>query len=119
MITIEEIRARVQGELRGKLPDGVTIDERTAIKDLGLSSLQISEIVFGLEEDHGVEFDAALAADAETLGDLLGVANQALSEREAERSGQAPATPATAPVPSPERRDGEELSVGGEIGSGR
>jgi acyl carrier protein len=119
MITIEEIRERVLGELRGKLPDGITIDESTVIKDLGLSSLQISEIVFGLEEDHEVEFDAALAADAETLGDLLVVANQALSEMEAERSSPAPSATATAAAPGPERRDGEELSVGGEVVSGQ
>jgi acyl carrier protein len=82
VITIEEVRERVQGELRGSLPSGVTIDEQTVIEDLGLSSLQISEIVFSLEEDHDVEFDAALAADAKTLGDLLEVANKALDEKQ-------------------------------------
>ncbi|HEU4700907.1 MAG TPA: acyl carrier protein [Conexibacter sp.] len=81
VITIEEVRDRVRRELRGRLPDGLTIDEDTAIVDLGLSSLQVSEIVFGLEEDHEVEFDAALAADAKTLGDLLSLANRALAEK--------------------------------------
>jgi acyl carrier protein len=81
VITIKEVRERVERELRGRWPDGVpiAINENTVIEDLGLSSLQISEIVFGLEEDHGVEFDAAQAADARTLGDLLVVANAALS----------------------------------------
>ena len=87
MITIDEVRKRVEHELRGKLPPGVAIDQGTVIKDLGLSSLQISEIVFGLEEDHGVEFDAALAADARTLGDLLVVANQAIGEKQAASGG--------------------------------
>lgn len=82
MITIEDIRERVGRELRGKLPDGVTITDDTVIEDLGLSSLQISEIVFGLEEDHDVEFDAALAADAKTVRDLLAVANQAIAAKE-------------------------------------
>jgi acyl carrier protein len=87
VITIDEVRKRVEHELRGKLPPGVAIDQGTVIKDLGLSSLQISEIVFGLEEDHGVEFDAALAADARTLGDLLVVANQAIGEKQAASGG--------------------------------
>lgn len=113
MITIEEIRDRVQAELRGKLPDGIAIDESTVIQNLGLSSLQISEIVFGLEEDHEVEFDAALAADAKTLGDLLVIANQALSEREAEQPRPAPSATAKAQAPGPDPRDGEELSVVG------
>jgi acyl carrier protein len=120
MITIEEIRERIQGELRGNHPNGVTIDEKTVIKDLGLSSLQISEIVFGLEEDHEVEFDAALAADAETLGDLLMVANQALSDREASESAPASSTTATVPPASSlERHDGETVSVGSKVGGER
>lgn len=128
IITIEEIRDRVERELRGKPPDGVTIDECTVIKDLGLSSLQISEIVFGLEEDHDVEFDAALAADAQTLGDLLVVANQALSEKHVGASETVRPVPATTPTQSPARLNGdgvaaigserprEEMSIGGRVG---
>ena len=82
MITIEEIRKRIHDQLRGKLPEGTTIDESSRLEDLGLSSLQISDIVFGLEEDYDVEFDAAAAADAKTLGDVLAVANAALSEKD-------------------------------------
>jgi acyl carrier protein len=89
VITIGEIRNRVEAELRGKGPSGSEINENTEITDLGLSSLQISEIVFGMEEDHEVEFDAALAADAVTLGDLLAVANRALAEKAREQPGAA------------------------------
>jgi acyl carrier protein len=95
VITIDEVRKRVEHELRGKLPDGVTINQDTVIKDLGLSSLQISEIVFGLEEDHEVEFDAALAADAQTLGDLLAVANKAMGEKQAAAGGATAAAAAS------------------------
>ena len=77
MITIEEVSKRIRQELRGKLPAGVTIGESTTMEDLGLSSLQVADIVFELEEDYGVEFDPAKAADAKTLGDLIAVANQA------------------------------------------
>lgn len=87
MITIDEVRDRVTQQLRDSLPSGVTIGENTMIESLGLSSLQISEIVFGLEEDHDVEFDAARAADAKTLGDLVKLANEAIAEKERAAGG--------------------------------
>ncbi|WP_211289035.1 acyl carrier protein, partial [Actinophytocola xinjiangensis] len=68
----------IRQEMRGKLSADVTIDEGTRLDELGLSSLQVSEIVFTLEDEHGVEFDPAKAAEAETLGDLLTLTNEVL-----------------------------------------
>jgi len=79
MITADEVIALIKREMRGKLPADTTIDENTEMNELGLSSLQIAEIVFTLEEDHEVEFDPARAADARTLGDLVTLGNEALS----------------------------------------
>lgn len=81
MITVEEVVGLVKREMRGKLPADVVIDENVSMDDLGLSSLQVAEIVFTLEEDHEVEFDAARAADARTLGDLVALGNDALSAK--------------------------------------
>lgn len=78
MITLDEVATLIRGELRGKLPADTTIDEATKLNELGLSSLQLAEIVFTLEEDHEVEFDPARAAGAETLGDLLALGNEAI-----------------------------------------
>ncbi len=78
MITLDEVATLIRGELRGKLPADTTIDEGTKLNELGLSSLQIAEIVFTLEEDHEVEFDPARAAGAETLGDLIALGNEAV-----------------------------------------
>jgi len=78
VITVDEVAALIRREQRGKLDDATIIDESTRLEDLGLSSLQVSEIVFTLEEDHGIEFDPARAADVKTLGELLEVANEAL-----------------------------------------
>jgi len=78
MITLDEVARLIRREMRGKLPDGVTLEESTRLDDLGLSSLQISEIVFTLEETHNVEFDAAKAADVNTLGELIAVGNETL-----------------------------------------
>jgi acyl carrier protein len=79
VITLNEVSTLIRREARGKIDAGTVIDENTKLRDLGLSSLQIAEIVFTLEEEHEVEFDPARAADAETLGDLLALGNEALS----------------------------------------
>lgn len=81
MITLEEVVALIKHEARGKIGPGTAIDSDTKLKDLGLSSLQIAEIVFTLEENHEVEFDPARAADAESLGDLIALGNSALAEQ--------------------------------------
>ncbi len=78
MITIDTLGTLIRQEMRGKLPADVRIDENTRLDELGLSSLQVSEIVFTLEDEHGVEFDPAKAAEAQTLGDLLTLTNEVL-----------------------------------------
>lgn len=78
MVTVQEVADLARHELRRKLPEGVELDNDTRIGDVGLSSLQVSEIVFTLEERHDFEFDAARAADIETLGDVVSLANEAL-----------------------------------------
>ncbi|OLF09972.1 hypothetical protein BU204_32325 [Actinophytocola xanthii] len=75
---METLSDLIRREMRGKLPADVQIDETTRLDELGLSSLQVSEIVFTLEDEHGVEFDPAKAADAQTLGDLLALTNEVL-----------------------------------------
>lgn len=78
MVTVQEVADLARHELRRKLPDGLALDGSTKIADIGLSSLQVSEIVFTLEERHDFEFDAARAADIETLGDVVALANEVL-----------------------------------------
>lgn len=80
MVTVQEVADLARHELRRKLPEGVELVEDTRIADVGLSSLQVSEIVFTLEERHDFEFDAARAADIETLGDVVALANESLGE---------------------------------------
>jgi acyl carrier protein len=78
MITVDEVANLLRRELRGRLPEGMRIDEHTRLQDLGLSSLQVTEIVFTLEEAHKAEFDPAKAADVQTLGELIAVGNESL-----------------------------------------
>lgn len=77
MITVDDVAVLIRREMRGKLPASTVIGERTKLDDLGMSSLQVSEVIFSLEEDHGFEFDAARAADVRTIGDVLALANEA------------------------------------------
>jgi len=79
MITLAEVSELIRGELRGRLPPHAALDDTSTLEDLGLSSLQVAEIVFTLEERHGVEFDAARAADVKTLGDLIDVGNATIT----------------------------------------
>ena len=80
-ITIDEVAQLIRKTMRGKLPADAVLDATTTLKDLGLSSLQISDIVFTLEETYDVEFDAANAANASTLGEVVALANDALAAR--------------------------------------
>ena len=79
MITVEDVAARVRREMRGKLAADKVIDSETRLDDLGMSSLQVSEVIFSLEEDHGFEFDAARAADVTTVGEVVALANESLA----------------------------------------
>jgi acyl carrier protein len=74
MVTIDEVAGLVARQLRGELPDGTTLDEDAVISDLGLSSLQLTDLVFTLEEESGCEFDGRVA-EVITLGDLTALAN--------------------------------------------
>lgn len=79
MVTVEEVAELVRSKMRGKAASDRVIDENTRIDDLGLSSLQFAEVVFTLEDEYETEFDPARAADAKTLGDLVVLANEAIS----------------------------------------
>ncbi|MDT3397410.1 acyl carrier protein [Streptomyces sp. B1866] len=80
-VTKDEVAAVIRREMRGRAAAAAELDEDTALADLGLSSLQVAEVVFTLEEDHGIEFDPARAADAAPLGDLVALCNEALAAR--------------------------------------
>jgi len=75
----DEVVRRIRKEMRvDGSAEQVRIDESTTLEDLGLSSLQIADIVFGLEEDFNFEFDEERAASAKTLGELVALANEML-----------------------------------------
>lgn len=82
MITLDEVTDLIKQEMRGRFPEDTALDASTEMGDLGLSSLQVSEIVFSIEDEYEIEFDPARVADARTLGALVDLGNEALSAKQ-------------------------------------
>ena len=87
MVTVEEVAALIRQEARRKLPADTVLEAGTVLSELGLSSLQIADVVFSLEETHDLSFDESRAADVKTLGDVVALANEALAEEQEEPLG--------------------------------
>jgi acyl carrier protein len=74
MVTTEHVCELI----RKKLGSGsdAELNEATALRDVGLSSLQIADIVYTIEDEMEIEFDPSKAADVVTVGDLVELARQ-------------------------------------------
>lgn len=70
-----EVAADIIRRRLGARGAGVEITAESRLEDLGLSSLEIAEAFFDLEEIVGYDLDASAAADVQTLGDLVAVVN--------------------------------------------
>lgn len=77
IITVDELCDRIRASVRGRRGSELMIGEDTVLVDLGLSSLQIADLLFGLEDALQIEFDPTAAADVRTVGDLAALANAA------------------------------------------
>jgi acyl carrier protein len=75
VITVEEVCARITKKLGGKA-DSFTLNADTAFDSVGLSSLQIADIVYTIEDDLEIEFDESKAASVKTVGDLVKLAEE-------------------------------------------
>jgi acyl carrier protein len=72
---VGQVFEMVRKQLGGKLPANVTIGPMSNLDELGLSSLQVSDIIFTIEEALGIEFDVAEAAEVSTIAELVELAN--------------------------------------------
>jgi len=70
MITVETVCELIRKKLGSKAAD-MTLDADTAFDSVGLSSLQIADIVYTIEDEAGVELDPSKAADVKTVGQLV------------------------------------------------
>ena len=81
VITFEEVCAKIRKTVRGRGADALVIEEDSEFADLGLSSLQIADLVYGLEDSLDIVLDPAKAADVRTVGDLVALANSTAASR--------------------------------------
>lgn len=82
-ISIETIRSLVATQLGRKLPPNTVIERDTSFEQIGLSSIDFTEIFFSIEERLGFELDPAEAADVKTAGELLDVIDRLVAKHEA------------------------------------
>jgi acyl carrier protein len=66
----EDIVGQVRRQLGGRAA-GLTFAPDTRLDEVGLSSLQISSLLFWIEDQSDSEVETAQAANVQTLGDLL------------------------------------------------
>ena len=66
--------------LRGVLQDSSTqpvdwaaLDAETTVESLGFDSLSILDVLYGIEQEFGVELEAGDVIDLETVGQLMDV----------------------------------------------
>ncbi|MFK4107758.1 acyl carrier protein [Streptomyces sp. NPDC002176] len=82
MITSEEVCARIAKKI-GSKADSYTLNADTSFDAVGLSSLQIADIVYSIEDDLGIEFDESKAAGVKTVADLVRLAEESAKSGEA------------------------------------
>ncbi|MEW1923100.1 acyl carrier protein [Streptomyces sp. NPDC088360] len=75
VITAEEVCVRIAKKL-GSKANSYTLNEDTSFDSVGLSSLQIADIVYTIEDDLEIEFDESRAASVKTVADLVKLAEE-------------------------------------------
>jgi acyl carrier protein len=75
MIAAGEVCDLIRTKLGGRLEPDFALDENTVFDELGLSSLQLADIVYTIEDRLRIEFDPSRAAGVKTVGDLVRLAN--------------------------------------------
>jgi acyl carrier protein len=83
MIVLDEVIDMIRKKMRRKLPDDIVLTADTELDNLGLSSLQIADIVFALEDKFDFEFDLDRTFGIKTIGEVVMLVNEMLSEFQA------------------------------------
>lgn len=73
-------RQEILGRLRGVLESSSTqpidwsaLSEDTTVASLGFDSLSILDVLYGIEQEFGIELDAGDVIDLQTVGELVAV----------------------------------------------
>lgn len=75
-VALEDVVALLREALKSRRDLSLELGESTRIEDLDLSSLQLADVIFQLEEGKGVRFDGGEVSELSTLGELVALANR-------------------------------------------
>jgi acyl carrier protein len=78
MVTVEQITDLMRAKLSAAREAEAALTATTAFEDLGVTSLELANFVFRLEDEFDVVFDPSMAADIKTIGDLVNVVNESM-----------------------------------------
>lgn len=81
-ISVEEVAGIIRAQVGDKLPEDVALGPDAVLEDIGLSSLDLTEVFVSVEELVERELDSVPAADARTLAELVAVVNEQLAGAE-------------------------------------
>jgi acyl carrier protein len=81
-ISVDDVAGIIRAQVGDRLPADVVLGADAALEDLGLSSLDVTEVFVSIEELLERELDAVPASDAKTLADLVAVVNEQLAASE-------------------------------------
>ena len=69
MAVLDKVKELIAGQL-GKSIDEIT-EEKEIVKDLGADSLDVVEMIMGLEEEFGITVPEEDAVNIKTVGDVV------------------------------------------------
>jgi acyl carrier protein len=78
-ISVDDVAGLVRAQVGDKLPADVVLGPDAVLEELGLSSLDVTEVFVSIEEIVERELDSVPASDARTLADLVAVVNEQLA----------------------------------------
>lgn len=78
MVTVDMVCDLIRKKLGSKAA-GMSLGADTEFDSVGLSSLQIADVVYTIEDEAGIELDPSDAAEVKTVGQLIKVVEAAES----------------------------------------
>jgi acyl carrier protein len=74
-VTVDDVVSLISSKLNGRRSP-VVLGPNSVLRDIGLSSLQIADVIYTVEDRLAVAFDPVKAADVATIGDLVALASR-------------------------------------------
>ena len=81
-ISVDDVAGIIRAQVGDKLSDDIVLGPDAVLEDLGLSSLDVTEVFVSIEELVERELDSVPASDAKTLAELVAVVNEQLAATE-------------------------------------